>query len=297
MTPVPAPSDRRFRRAHVKPTRRRRWYAVLKPVAMYGILAILVITGVYWGGSTIMDAHVLPIERIQVSGNRRLASNDVVALVSGMRGQNIVLTDLSAWRGRLLESPWVHDATLRRTLPGTIEITIAERDPVLIARLGDGLYLIDRRGLVIDEYGPSYQDFDLPIVDGLSEKAVAPGEAIDGERAGLAARLIASLAAKPDVAARLSQIDVRDAHNAAIVLTGDSALIYVGEDRFLPRVESYLQLQATLRDRVPDIDYVDLRFDERIYVRPSKSSGSVAIPVGNEKAVGVTGRVNERPRR
>jgi cell division septal protein FtsQ len=214
-----------------------------------------------------------------------------------MRGQNIVLADLHEWRDRLLESPWVQDARLRRTLPGTIDIVVAERDPVAIARMGGSLYLIDQRGMVIDEYGPAYQDFDLPIVDGLSERASAPGGTTDEARAGLAARLIAAVAAKPEVGARVSQIDVRDVHNAAIVLSGDPALLYVGEERFLARIESYLQLEATLRERVPEIDYVDLRFDERIYVRPAKSSGVVPVSTVQETPVGVTGRVNGNSRR
>ena len=63
---------------------------------------------------------------------------------------------------------------------------------------------------------------------------------------------------------RLSQIDVADVHNASVILTGDPAMIYVGDDRFLPRLESYVELAAALRERVPNIDYVDLRFDDRI---------------------------------
>ena len=55
-----------------------------------------------------------------------------------------------------------------------------------------------------------------------------------------------------------------------MILNGDPAVIYVGEDQFLQRLQSYVQLAPALRQRVPDIDYVDLRFDERIYVRPGK---------------------------
>ena len=73
------------------------------------------------------------------------------------------------------------------------------------------------------------------------------------------------------MARQVSQIDVADLHNAAVILTGDPAVIYVGEDQFLQRLQSYVQLAPTLRQRVPDIDYVDLRFDERIYVRPGKA--------------------------
>ena len=43
-------------------------------------------------------------------------------------------------------------------------------------------------------------------------------------------------------------------------------MIQLGEDQFLPRLQSYLQLARALRERVADIDYVDLRFDDRIYV-------------------------------
>ena len=57
---------------------------------------------------------------------------------------------------------------------------------------------------------------------------------------------------------------------------GDAALnqrkiagpIALGEERFVDRLQSYVDLASTLRDRVARLDYVDLRFDERIYVRP-----------------------------
>ena len=48
----------------------------------------------------------------------------------------------------------------------------------------------------------------------------------------------------------------------------DAALLHLGEDKFLERVQSYVDLAPALRQRVPEIDYVDLRFDERVYVRP-----------------------------
>ena len=35
------------------------------------------------------------------------------------------------------------------------------------------LYLVDASGDVIDEFGPQYAEFDLPIVDGLVARAEA----------------------------------------------------------------------------------------------------------------------------
>jgi cell division septal protein FtsQ len=69
----------------------------------------------------------------------------------------------------------------------------------------------------------------------------------------------------------VSQIDVTDIRDAAVVLKGDTALVRLGDDRFAERLQSYLDLAPRLRERVPEIDYVDLRFDERVYVRPYAS--------------------------
>jgi cell division septal protein FtsQ len=269
MSPVAAPADRRFRRAHVKPARKRGpWRVLVRPLIKYGFVTLAAVYAVYRGAAVVAHARVLRIDRIVVRGNQRLSSGEVIAVLNGLRGENIMWTDLTAWRRRLLASPWIRDAALRRSLPSTVEVILAERAPIGIGRIKGELYLVDDRGVVIDEYGPQYADVDLPIVDGLTA-----GTATDQPRAGLAARVVAALGPQPSVAKRLSQIDVSDLHNAAVILSGDPAVIYVGEDRFLERLQAYLDLSAALRARVPDIDYVDLRFDDRIYVRPAGKPG------------------------
>ena len=90
--------------------------------------------------------------------------------------------------------------------------------------------------------------------------------------------MIASLARSQQIASRLSQVDVSDAHDAVVLLDGDSALLHLGDDKFLERVQSYLELSPALRERVADIDYVDLRFDPRVYVRPAAERGPNGSP-------------------
>lgn len=271
MSPVAAPADRRFRRAHVKPSRKRGALAAFaRPVVKYGLAALVTGYVAYEGTSVVAHAPMLRIDRIIVHGNERISNGEVLAVLNGLRGENIVWTDLSLWRQRLLVSPWVRDAALRRSLPSTVEVVVSERAPIAIGRLNGELYLVDDRGTVIDQYSAQYGNLDLPIVDGLASRGGAATMS-DGPRAELAARLIAALRSEPQVARRLSQIDVTDVHNAAVILSGDPAVIYVGEDRFLQRIQSYLELSPTLKARVPDIDYVDLRFDDRIYVRPVKA--------------------------
>ena len=273
MSAVAAQTDRRFRRAHVKPARRKRgWRTVAAPLLIWPAFAGAVIYGAYRATPIIAQAHVMRVEKIIVRGNERLSKGEVLAVLTGLRGENLMWTDLDHWRRRLMASPWVRDAALRRSLPSTVEVVISERQPIGIGRIHSDMYLVDERGVVIDQYGPQYADLDLPIIDGLSAAPGDGGALTDEGRADLASRVIAALKSKPSLARRLSQVDVSDLHNASVILSGDPAMIQLGEDQFLARLQSYLDLAPTLRERVADIDYVDLRFDDRIYVRPTKGS-------------------------
>ena len=86
------------------------------------------------------------------------------------------------------------------------------------------------------------------------------------------------------MASQISQIDVSDARNAVVLLEGDPTLIRLGNERFVERLQSYRELAPALREQVPAIDYVDLRFDERVYVRPARerktpAAGAKTAPV------------------
>src|SRR5213079_360861 len=107
-------------------------------------------------GQMVLHASGLQVRRISVHGNVRLSSGEVQAIVDGLRGTSILTADLSGYRRRLLESPWVADVAIRRVLPSTVEVFVLERRPMGLCRLGSALYLIDPRGVVIGEFGPQY---------------------------------------------------------------------------------------------------------------------------------------------
>jgi cell division septal protein FtsQ len=220
------------------------------------------------------------VRKISVLGNVRLSSGDVQALVDDLKGTSILTADLDQFRARLMASPWVADVALRRVLPSTIEVFVSERRPIGVCRLGSDLYLLDRTGAIIDEFGAQYAEFDLPIIDGVVRPPSGAEPAIDARRTALAASVIDALAGHPSLSSRLSQIDVSDPHNAIVLLDGDPALLHLGSERFAERLQSYVEIAPALRDRVTDMDYVDLRFDRRLYVKPAGTSGVHTVPSG-----------------
>jgi cell division protein FtsQ len=257
--------------------RRARFWMALRLL----VLAVLSVGAAWWGTSKAWTAPTLQVAHIVVRGEQRLGAGEVAALIDGLRGQNIFGVRLDEWRARVLSSPWVEDAVLRRVLPSTIEVTIHERTPMGIARVGNALYLIDGHGVIVDEYGPTYADINLPVVDGLATAAKGGEVVVNDARAALAAKVMAALQTRPALMKRVALIDVKDPHDAVVMLEGDTTQLRVGEDEFVDRLQQYLDLGEALKQRVAEIDYVDLRFSDRLYVRPAtgtRARGAQARP-------------------
>ena len=284
---VKAPTEKNFRRAKVKPVRKRAglWRAIVRGLRVL-VPASLAVYAAYLAFVFIVNAPSLQVRRVAVKGNSRLSAGEVQALVDGLRGSSILTADLQRYRARLMESPWVADAAMRRILPATIEIYISERSPIGLCRLGTDVYLLDRTGEIIDEFGPQYADLDLPLIDGVVRRYAGPNSAVDERRAALAASVIDAVAPHPALAGRVSQIDVSDLHDAVLLLEGDAAYLHLGTDHFVERLKNYLQLAAALRERVAEMDYVDLRFDGRVYVRPAGGTTLQEVPGGAQGTFG-----------
>jgi cell division protein FtsQ len=235
-------------------------------------LAVMAGGAAFWFGRFVLASEGLAVDRVVVTGNNRLSDGEVEALVADVRGQQVLRVDFDEYRRRLLDSPWVAGVTLWRMLPSTIEIRVVERVPMAVARVGDQLFLVDDVGIIIDEYGPQYRDFDLPIVDGL---VLGGGSTIDPVRARLASRFLTALDARPEIRRRVSQVDVSDARDLVVLLGTDPVSLHLGAGEFVERLQTYLDLAPSLRDQFETMDSVDLRYGARIFVRGDGRTGGV----------------------
>ena len=157
MRTVAAPSDKRFRRAHVSPARKR-WKPSRATLIRVAVAVVVGVFCVYQSVAFVFTTGALKVARITVEGNQRMSRGEVLSLLDGLEGAHMLTVDLETWRQKLRGAPWVADATLRRVFPRTIMVVIAEREPMGIGRLDDRLMLVDPEGTIIDEFGPNYAD-------------------------------------------------------------------------------------------------------------------------------------------
>lgn len=265
--PVPPTADKRFRRADVKPSRRRSPQQRLWLAAR--VLAVGVGVGLvgYLGATRVAGARLLAVSAYEIRGNHRLTTGEIEALVGDLRGTSLLHLRLDEIEAHLRDSPWVADVTLRRVLPSTLDIRIVERVPMAVARIGAQLYLIDDAGVIVDEYGPQYGDLDLPIVDGLAAPRSDDGPVVDAGRAQLTARFLREIGSRPDLRRAISQVDVATPGNVTVLLGDNATLLYLGDEKFVERLQTYLEMAPALAERQRAIDYVDLRFGSRVFLK------------------------------
>src|SRR5690606_5917191 len=70
--------------------------------------------------------------------------------------------------------------------------------------------------------------------------------------------------------------DVARAHDAVVTLNDDTTLLHLGDARFAERLQSYLDMSRRLQAMAADLEYVDLRFDDRVYIRPRRAGVTFA---------------------
>lgn len=144
---------------------------LLKRVGQAALLGLAVGAVVWVGDQTVQyarTADAFAIREVVIEGNHRLEEIDVRRAAGLQIGSNAFEISTEEARNRLLQHPWVKEATVVRKLPNRIRIELVERKPVALVAL-DQLYLVSKEGAVFKRLGVD-DPADLPIITGIASE-------------------------------------------------------------------------------------------------------------------------------
>jgi cell division protein FtsQ len=254
----------------LRPERRTRVRRARRGMLSRGVLVLEVAGGLLvalfagWSAySRVMADERLKVARVEVRGARFLSEAEVRELLGPAVGENILSIDIAALATRLRASPWVAEASVDRSLPDTLRVSVKERAALALAEV-ERLYLMDADGVLIDVYGPRTAGFDLPIVRGLGRA----DEDTRRQRAHRAGELLRDLG---ELAAEVSEVEVEPGGDVRVVLRGAGEQVLMGEGPYRARLLDFLGLREELARRCPDAEWFDLRFRDRVIAhRPGR---------------------------
>lgn len=205
------------------------------------------------------------LERVVLVGCERVPQERLHAELRAFLGRNLLELDLEAIASRLEADPWVARASVRRVLPCALRVEIDERRPIAIAVLADGEYVVDAGGTLI---APASDDDrgGLPELRGIGRGEHA--ELRDRLRRG--AEIVTTLGQRhPGLVA---SVDLSHRDRLEVVTREPGPRLYLDPSEVERNVEHYLILRDAIRDRVGSAEYIDLRWRDRITVRPRVES-------------------------
>lgn len=195
----------------------RRASAGLSVVRAGAALAMLASAGAIYG---VGASSAFVYSKLQVDGAVFTDPAAAEATIATARGQNLFRLSTSPLRTALEQLPTVESASVGVQLPGTLLVSLHEREPVLVWKVGARRYLADSAGNLFGRLGdkPPKQTADLPVIDDrrAASAGLSVGTRLDPQDVDAATRLASLVPADVGSAATGLQVRVTDENGFVI---------------------------------------------------------------------------------
>ncbi|MGE5850623.1 MAG: cell division protein FtsQ/DivIB [Candidatus Methylomirabilota bacterium] len=157
--------------------RRERFPRLARLLKVLGVLLVIggAAAGMWEGYRAVVGLPYFRVVEVEVEGNLQVASQDIIKGLKLSPDASILEVDLPALTRRVLQNPWIKEASIRRRLPLSLTVRIVERMPEVVF-IADRRYLLSGDGVILAKLNPD----ELPTLPTL--RAAVPRRVAIGER-------------------------------------------------------------------------------------------------------------------
>lgn len=259
------------RRISSRPASRRRPALVFRNTLLALLLLALLVAIVpfsrWFYAKAVSQNDFFTLRHADVITDGVLSADHILRAAGVAVGANLFAFSLDDLRNRIAADPLVQSVTVVRRLPDTLLVSVSERRPVArITAAGVAASLaIDASGHVL---GPSALRSSLPILSGLSDTALAPGDTVSDPLLPPLLDLVA-LCNRPEIrnAFTPKSFDVSDRSRILMTLeTGETALLSLGD--FDEKLRRLMVIRRVAAERSLPLCHWDLTADRSCSATP-----------------------------
>src|SRR5208283_1741870 len=219
--------------------------------------------------------HVLLVREIVFTGNRHIKKDEMSAILRIRKSSGLFDVSGKDLYGNLMQSPWIKEGIVRKELSGRVIVKITERVPVALLMVEDKPFLIDREGYLLEQLKEDTVLL-LPVIKGIDP-------ARDKETYAEAVKFAGVLYDRR-VLSYKGEVEISGQTPEDITLKVDNIVIKVGMGDFEKKLKRLEFVRGEIRKRSMTVDYIDLRFADKIVVRPStlEARGNDAVGAVHE---------------
>ena len=243
------------------------------------ILFFILLAGFFFGLARsyiyLVGCDDFRVRKIEVAGGQDFVVRDIRAVLDASRLGNLLLLDIEVLRDRIESHRWVKEARVRKVFPSSLKVEITERKPAALLRIGESYLMINEDGVGLERLA-SRENSDLPVLLDRSSFQNRYDEKI-----ALAWRCLSALT--PEQHQEIEALDVSENRSVSVFLRGLTTRFIIGGEHFSERLSFIRSHWAELEGRNGALEYVDLRFDDRIIFKPLPALEAAAIPNTQEE--------------
>jgi len=190
------------------------------------------------------------------------------------RRANIFSVHLGQLAREVQKHRWVQSCSIKRILPDRLYVRLEEKVPAGLVRHGDRLLLVDCQGEVIEE-PPASEAWcgTFPLLTGFSGDTGWEAHQGRARESLQLAALLTSLEQRHAIP-RVAEIDMTESNNPRIWFSGRNYPVLMGNEDYTDKLARYRLMEKTLEERHGgNLQYVDLRFRDRVVVKPIPGTG------------------------
>ncbi len=235
-------------RAPAKPWRLPRlphvpWRGVFSTVSWAGVVMMALVLaggisfGLLYGYRYLTISPYFAIKTIEIQGNFRLTSREVLDIVEIEQGMNALSVSIDDMERNLARNAWVSSVSVKRNLPDGIAITLTEKEPRFWVQQGGAVYYADGYGKPIAAVASGkFSSFPvLEIEPGAEDMAARLPELIESLSR---ARLAVSMAS-------VSLVRLSPGRGVEVFLDSNRLILSIGQEEWRQNLD---RLAATLTD-------------------------------------------------
>lgn len=246
-----------LRRGRTTP-RRRRPGAVVRWILL-GTVCLALAAGI----ARLLTGSFVRLRRIEVSGNQRAATGEILESLAPWRSANLVTLELAPLASRLMAHPWIDRVTLAKRFPDGLEVRVVERRPVAILRAGEQLLWLGREGRPIAPFDSRGERGEAVLVSG--EQRLLP------ELVALLEDLRADV---PEYFSALSEIDALPDAGFGMMDSIFRRPVRVLRRDAPEKLRALLKARGLIESRGWEARAIDLRFADQIVLVGAYGAGN-----------------------
>ncbi|MDA8077654.1 MAG: FtsQ-type POTRA domain-containing protein [Nitrospiraceae bacterium] len=207
---------------------------------------------------TMAARSAFPLARVVFTGNAHLPDEEL-RNISGLKaGENLLALSAGAVSKKMLGSPWIRSASVRKEFPDSLHVLIREAEPFALLDMKGRLFIVDEQGRMLEELKDTPVPF-LPVISGnpFSEKAAYT------EAVGLAAAI-----RRTGLQSRKDRIEIIAHKPTELSVNIDGVVVKIGTGEYDDKLGRLMELEEEIKARRIPVDYIDVRFANRIIVKP-----------------------------